>query len=107
MSDRTRGSASDPDDVPLPPIATTPRRGPAAASPAYTRRPAPDTSPWALIGVGAFLCVLGTALLQVDDALFVIAGAVLLGLGSIVVSIGTIAEGIRLGARWVDFDRGH
>ena len=30
----------------------------------------------------------------------------LIGLGSVIVSIGTIAEGIRLGARWVAHDRG-
>ena len=104
MSDRTKGLASEPDEGPLPPIGTTARP---AARPAYTRRRAPDNSPWALIGVGSLLCALGTGLLQVGATLGALIGVVLLGLGTIVVSIGTIAEGIRLGARWVAFDRDH
>lgn len=38
--------------------------------------------------------------------MFAVIGLALAGLGSVVITIGTIAEGIRLGARWVRFDRG-
>ena len=43
---------------------------------------------------------------MVDNPLLAFVGFALLGLGSVVVAIGTIAEGIRLGARWVAYDRG-
>ena len=97
----------DPDEVPLPPIGSAPRRTPAVESrPAYARRQPPDQQPWSLIGLGALASVVGALLLMVDNPLLVFVGFALLGLGSVLVSIGTIAEGIRVGARWVAYDRG-
>lgn len=103
MSER-QGSAQ-PDEVPLPPIGSAPRRTP-ERRPTYTQRKPPDLQPWSLIGLGAVASVLGSLLLMVDDQLLVFVGFALLGLGSVVLAIGTIAEGIRLGARWVAHDRG-
>lgn len=111
MTDRSSGSDSDPEEVVLPPIASTPlastpRDTRAGRTPSYVRRREPDLSPWALIGLGAVLSLAGTGVLQIPGWLMTVIGAVMLVLGSVLVGIGTIAEGIRLGARWVDFDRG-
>jgi hypothetical protein len=105
MSER-QGSA-EPEEVPLPPIGSARGRAPAAAKrPTYTQRKPPDQQPWSLIGLGALASVVGALLLMVDSPLLVFVGFALLGLGSVLVAIGTIAEGIRLGARWVAHDRG-
>ena len=97
----------NPDEVPLPPIGSAPRRTPAVESrPAYARRQPPEQQLWSLIGLGALACVVGGLLLIPGHTLFTFVGIGLLGLGSVLVSIGTIAEGIRVGARWVAYDRG-
>ena len=97
----------EPEEVTLPPIGSAPPRSPASEKrPTYTQRKPPDQQPWSLIGLGAAASVVGGLLLLVDVPLFAFAGFALIGLGSVVLAIGTIAEGIRLGARWVAFDRG-
>jgi hypothetical protein len=106
MSERHQ-RATEPDEVPLPPIGPAARRAPTPAQPTYARRKAPDQQPWSLIGLGAVACLVGTAVLAIGVGLIgFVVGLLLIGLGSVVITIGTIAEGIRLGARWVAHDRG-
>jgi hypothetical protein len=109
VSERHRGSA-EPAEVPLPPIGdairTAPPRASSGQQPTYTRRKAPEHSPWSLIGLGSLACFIGGVLLAIGNDVANFVGFALIGLGSIVISIGTIAEGVRMGARWVAFDRG-
>jgi hypothetical protein len=106
MTERSSAADSDPEEVVLPPIASTPRDTRSGRTSPYARRREPDLSPWAVVGIGAVLALAGTGVLHVPGWLMTVIGAVMVVLGSVLVGIGTIAEGIRLGARWVDFDRG-
>lgn len=96
-----------PDEAPLPPITSAAERRTDERRASYlVRRRAPDTTPWAVIGIGAVICLLGVLLLRFTAGLVAWGGIALGALGSVVITIGAVAEGIRLGARWVAFDRG-
>lgn len=100
-----RGAGSGSEDTPLPPIGSATRTRTESRS-GIPRRTAPDTAPWTVICLGAGVFLLGGLMLRASADVLALLGVVVLGLGAVLVSIGTIAEGIRLGARWVRFDRG-
>jgi hypothetical protein len=104
VADQERPS-SGPEDGPLPPLGSASSTRQAERT-TYERRQPPELTPWTLIIFGAIISVVAGYAASASSGFFAFLGVALVGLGSVITAIGTIAEGIRLGARWVKFERG-